>query len=81
MLFLGAGASKPFGIGDLSDLTKGVYRILKNDGYLEFLENINNTFQVNKDYSTYFLNNESVDMEVLLSVLDFLACSYSYDQL
>jgi hypothetical protein len=72
MLFLGAGASKPFDIGDLSDLTKGVNKIFRNAGYSDLLEHINNTFQLDNDYSTYFLNNGSVDMEVLLSVLDFL---------
>lgn len=69
MLFLGAGASKPFGIGDLENLTRGTDRILLECGYGDLLENIRNGLSG----SSFFPTREEIDMEVILSILDYFA--------
>jgi hypothetical protein len=76
MLFLGAGASNAFGIGDLTDWTRRVDAKLIKLGYncikkhiLRTLTRANNRMDAG---SRYFANNEEIDLEVIMSVIDFL---------
>lgn len=67
MLFLGAGASKPFGIGDLKGLTTEADKVIEEEGYLGLLRTI-------RDKLTNTLSSHiPIDMEVVLSVFDYLS--------
>ena len=78
MLFLGAGASSAFGIGDLADWTRKVddNNKLNRLGYgqikkhiVETLSRANNRMDAG---SRFFANDEDIDLEVIMSVMDFL---------
>ena len=72
MLFLGAGASHAFGIGQLQDFTMGVENVLAELGYRDLLDHIRRTvLSANQDYQ-YFSDENEIDMEVILSVLELL---------
>jgi hypothetical protein len=72
MLFLGAGASNAFGIGQLRDFTPKVDEILDSSGYSDLRKHIHVILrEANKD-SAYFVDEFEIDMEVILSVLDAL---------
>jgi hypothetical protein len=69
LLFLGAGASKAVGIGDLEDLSKKVNKELETEGYGDVLNNIINVLdRANKEGQ--FLNEGEIDIEVTLSILN-----------
>jgi hypothetical protein len=72
LLFLGAGSSKPFGIGELKDITAKVKEVLIEHGYVDVLINIHETLKEANVGSTYFANESEIDIEVILSVLDLL---------
>jgi SIR2-like protein len=72
LLFLGAGASKPFGIGELKDITAKVEKAIIEKGYADILRNIHETLIEGNDDSTYFANEDEIDIEVILSVLHLL---------
>lgn len=76
MLFLGAGASNAFGVGDLTDWTRKVNDKLTEKGYshitrhiVETLSNANNRMNAR---SRFFADDEEIDLEVIMSVMDFL---------
>lgn len=67
MLFLGAGASKPFDLLDLHELTERIRTILPNDPFREIEKILNQ----NNDLITY--SKEEIDIEIFLTILDGLA--------
>ncbi len=71
LLFLGAGASKAFGIGDLSDLTTITTQIIRDMGYGDLLAHIYDTLIGNPN-DRRFENENDIDIEVILSILDLL---------
>jgi hypothetical protein len=73
MLFLGAGASHAFGIGQLQDFTTQVNRIFADHGYSRLIDHIHQTLvNANRD-SQFFFDESEIDMEVILSVLELMA--------
>jgi hypothetical protein len=69
LLFLGAGASKAVGIGDLQDLSEKVNKELSSNGYGHVLtEIIDVLYRANK--KRHFFNEGEIDIEVTLSVLN-----------
>ena len=71
MLFLGAGASKAVGIGDLRDLTDKVDRKLKDEGYETILRNIEDILTKANKRNRFFKSGE-LDIEAKFSVLNAL---------
>lgn len=72
MLFLGAGASKAVGIGDLKDLTDEIMVRLKKEGYEDLIQDITETLEkANRD--NRFFNQGEIDIEVIFSVLNGLS--------
>jgi excinuclease UvrABC nuclease subunit len=69
LLFLGAGASKAVGIGDLQDLTAKVTDKLINKGYGDILEHTIETLKTANQESIFF-NQGEVDLEVIFSILN-----------
>jgi hypothetical protein len=75
MLFLGAGASSAFGIGDLTDWTKKVDNELDKSDYGPVKKHIVETLsRANSRMvdSRFFESEEEIDLEVIISVIDFL---------
>lgn len=72
MLFLGAGASKAVGIGDLKDLTDEIMVRLKKEGYEDLIQDITETLKKANLDNRYF-NEGEIDIEVIFSVLDGLS--------
>jgi hypothetical protein len=66
---VGAGASKAVGIGDLKDLTDKVNTKIRNRGYGELLDHIENTLK-NANMDSKFFKQGEMDMEVILSILN-----------
>jgi hypothetical protein len=63
MLFLGAGASKAVGIGDLKDLTDEIMVRLKKEGYDDLIQHITEMLEkANRD--NRFFNQGEIDIEV-----------------
>ena len=56
MLFLGAGASNAFGIGQLRDFTSKVNGILDSSGYSDLRKHINTTLRKANENSEYFFD-------------------------
>jgi hypothetical protein len=71
VLFLGAGASKAVGIGDLRELTEYVNRKLIQEGYENILRNIEDVLTKANKRNRFFKPGE-LDMEVTFTVLNAL---------
>lgn len=69
MLFLGAGASKAVGIGQLSDLTAKVMLKLEKTQYDDVIKDIISELGKKNSRYNYYEKNE-IDIEVILSVLN-----------
>lgn len=69
MLFLGAGASKAFGLPDLRDLTKEIRIQLPNDPFKEIEQILNQSNDLN---DLVFYSKNEVDLEIFLTILDGL---------
>lgn len=57
MIFLGAGASKPFGIKTLEEMSGDLIKIIKNKGYGEIVEKITNSlrkFDMTPDFEAIY---------------------------
>jgi phage replication-related protein YjqB (UPF0714/DUF867 family) len=72
MLFLGAGASKAVGIGDLKDLTDAIMVRLKKVGYEDLIQDITETLKKANLHNRFF-NEGEIDIEVIFSVLNALS--------
>lgn len=72
MLFLGAGASKAVGIGDLHDLTNKIKVQLEKKGYKSLIQHVTDTL-TNANQNNRFFEQKEIDIEVILSVLNGLA--------
>ena len=73
MLFVGAGASKPFDAPLLSDLTIGVKGIFDRYDYSGLWTHISDSLREKRDdFDEYFVSDEEIDMEVVLSVVDLI---------
>jgi hypothetical protein len=69
LLFLGAGASKAVGIGDLKELTVKVKKELCKKGYGKVLKDINHVL-CRANSKRQFFNEGEIDLEVTISVLN-----------
>lgn len=69
MLFVGAGASKAMGLGDLQDLTVKVRKELGKRGYENIFEKITRRLE-STDLKDQFFNEGEIDLEVILSILN-----------
>lgn len=69
MLFLGAGASKAIGLGDLRDLTVKVRKELDKRGYENMFGKITRRLE-SADRKHRFFNEGEIDLEVILSILN-----------
>lgn len=76
MLFLGAGASKAFGIGDLADVTVTATNIIRNRGFGGLLDHIYDTL-IQDPNQGHYKSETDVDIEVILSVLDLITAPES----
>ena len=65
MLFLGAGASKAVGVGDLKDITKRIVTKFTNAGYGELVQHILDTLN-----DSGLFKERELDIEVIFSVLN-----------
>ncbi len=72
MLFLGAGASKAVGIGDLQELTKHIMTRLQKEGYEDLIKHVKATLKKANLRNRYF-NKSEIDIEVIFSVLNGLS--------
>jgi hypothetical protein len=72
MLFLGAGASKAVGIGDLKDLTDEIMVRLEKEGCEGLIQDITEALKKANLDNRYF-NEGEIDIEVIFSVLDGLS--------
>jgi hypothetical protein len=77
MLFLGAGASKAVGIGDLKELTKNVKVRLMKKGYGNLIQQVISilgkaNMRIRKKDNRFF-NEGEIDIEVIFSVLNGLS--------
>jgi SIR2-like domain len=73
MLFVGAGASKPFGTPVLAELTSEVKSVIGNAGYGDLWGHVYDSLkEASKKSDGYFTSEDEVDMEVVLSVIDFI---------
>lgn len=69
LLFLGAGASKAVGIGDLEDLSRKVNKELARRGYGDVLNHVCDVLHKANKKGEFF-NEGEIDIEVTLSVLN-----------
>ena len=73
MLFVGAGASKPFGTPVLTELTRKVNDIFDRLGYGDLWGHVYDSLkQSSEQPDDYFASDDEIDMEVVLSVIDFI---------
>jgi hypothetical protein len=69
MLFLGAGASRAFGLPDLRMLTEEIKKQLPNDPFKEIEQVLVGSNALN---DLVFYSNDELDLEIFLTVLDAL---------
>lgn len=72
MLFLGAGASAAFGIHDVSGISAVAKEMMRSKGYETLLERIHSTLLAPVSGERYYVNEQDIDIEVILSILDLM---------
>ena len=70
MLFLGAGASKAFNLPDLEELTQLIMKKINDYEFADRIKDLKNI--LDNEYLTSDKNSDSVDIEILLTVLNYL---------